>query len=228
MIVKSWEKLPIALQTDEVRPYYEILRHMAVALAMKRLFDVVMSIILIIILLPVFIVIGLLIKFDSRGPVLFRQERVTQYGKVFKIMKFRTMVIDAESNGSLVTVNNDSRITMAGKKLRKYRFDELPQLVNILAGSMTFIGTRPEVPKYVAHYTNEMKATLLLPAGVTSRASIEFKDEEKLLQHAEDIDDVYIHEILPRKMKMNLRYLKTSSPVSDLKLIIKTVVQVIL
>ena len=181
MLVKRWDKLPIDMQNDAVRPYYELLRKKVVSLLVKRIFDVIMSIVLLIILSPVFLIVSLFIKIDSKGTVFYRQERVTQYGKRFKIFKFRTMVVNADKIGSFVTINNDSRVTKIGKKLRKYRLDEIPQLLNILTGNMTFVGTRPEVPKYVAYYTDEMKATLLLPAGVTSKASIEYKDEEKIL-----------------------------------------------
>lgn len=223
MLVKRWDKLPIDMQNDAVRPYYEILRKKAVSLLVKRLFDIVMSIVLLVVLSPVFLIVSLLIKADSKGPVFYRQERVTQYGKRFKIFKFRTMVVNADKIGSLVTINNDSRVTKIGKKLRKYRLDEIPQLLNIFTGDMTFVGTRPEVPKYVACYTDEMKATLLLPAGVTSKASIEYKDEEKILKEAENTDEVYMERILREKMRINTESIKSFSFFSDMVLLMKTV-----
>ena len=176
---------------------------------------------------PILIVIGAMIKADSKGPVFFRQVRVTTYGKKFRIYKFRTMVQNAESLGTQVTTNQDARVTRMGKLLRGCRLDELPQLINILKGEMTFVGTRPEVPKYVAAYSKEMLATLLLPAGVTSRASIEYKDEEQLLSDAEDADEVYIHEVLPQKMEYNLNAIRNFSFFGDIKTMFATVAAVI-
>ena len=227
MLVKRWDKLPIDMQNDEVRPYYELLRKKVVSLLVKRIFDVIMSIVLLIILSPVFLIVSLFIKIDSKGTVFYRQERVTQYGKRFKIFKFRTMVVNADKIGSFVTINNDSRVTKIGKKLRKYRLDEIPQLLNILTGNMTFVGTRPEVPKYVAYYTDEMKATLLLPAGVTSKASIEYKDEEKILKEAENIDEVYVERILREKMRINTESMRSFSFFSDMVLLLRTCLAVL-
>ena len=163
-------------------------------------------------------VIALAIRLDSPGPVFFRQARVTQYGRIFRIYKFRTMVDNASKLGSAVTVDNDVRITKVGAFLRKYRMDEFPQLFNILAGDMTLVGTRPEVPKYVKKYTKEMYATLLLPAGLTSRTSIAYKDEDKLLGEAvdeESTDNIYLNEVLPAKMRYNLESMKHFGVKSD-------------
>jgi len=227
MLVKRWDKLPIDMQNDAVRPYYEILRKKVVSLLVKRLFDIVMSIVLLVVLSPVFLIVSLFIKADSKGPLFYRQERVTQYGKRFKIFKFRTMVVNADKIGSFVTINNDSRVTKIGKKLRKYRLDEIPQLLNILTGNMTFVGTRPEVPKYVAYYTDEMKATLLLPAGVTSKASIEYKDEEKILKEAENTDEVYVERILGEKMRINTESIRAFSFFADMVLLLRTCLAVL-
>ncbi len=227
MFVKRWDKLPADMQNDAVRPYFELLRKKVGSLLVKRIFDIVMSIVLIIVLSPVFLIVAILIKTDSKGPVFYRQERVTQYGKVFKIFKFRTMVQDADKIGTLVTINNDVRVTKIGQRLRKYRLDEIPQLLNIFTGDMTFVGTRPEVPKYVDYYTDEMKATLLLPAGVTSKASIEYKDEEKILKEAENTDEVYVEKILPKKMKANLEYLISINLCSEMLLLLKTATSVV-
>lgn len=223
MIIKNWEKLPENLRKDEVHIYYERLRKKSFSLMFKRLFDVIMSLILILILSPVLIIISIIIKREDGGSVFYRQVRITQYGKEFKIFKFRTMVEGADKIGSLVTRNEDSRITRVGKTLRKYRLDELPQLFNILIGEMTFVGTRPEVPKYVEKYTDEMMATLLLPAGVTSEASIMFKDEDKFISKGIDVDRVYIDEILPQKMEYNLCQLKNFSIGHEIILLLKTV-----
>lgn len=223
MIIKNWEKLPKNLRKDEVHIYYERLRKKSFSLILKRLFDVIMSLILILILSPVLIIISIIIKKEDGGSVFYRQVRITQYGKEFKIFKFRTMVEGADKIGSLVTRNEDSRITRAGRTLRKYRLDELPQLFNILIGDMTFVGTRPEVPKYVEKYTDEMMATLLLPAGVTSEASIMFKDEDKFISNGIDVDKVYVEEILPKKMKYNLNQLKNFSIGHEILLLLKTV-----
>lgn len=157
---------------------------------------------------PVLIAISIMIVRDSNGGVFYRQERVTQYGRKFKIFKFRTMVANADKIGTQVTVSNDSRVTRVGEKLRKYRLDELPQLINIILGDMTLVGTRPESTHYVKKYTPEMYATLLLPAGVTSEASIKYKDEAELLDKADDVDKVYVEKVLPEKMKYNLESIR--------------------
>lgn len=223
MIIKNWEKLPESLRKDEVHIYYESLRKRTLSLILKRIFDIMMSLLLILILSPFLIIISIIIKKEDGGSVFYRQVRITQYGKEFKIFKFRTMVEGADKIGSLVTRNKDSRITRVGKTLRKYRLDELPQLFNILIGEMTFVGTRPEVPKYVEKYTDEMMATLLLPAGVTSEASIMFKDEDKFISKGIDADKVYVEEILPKKMEYNLNQLKNFSVGHEIILLLKTV-----
>ena len=226
MNIKKWDKLPDVMKTDEVKPYYLALKRKTASLIIKRVFDIIVSLILLILLSPVFLVISIMIKTDSKGPVMFRQVRVTQYGKTFRIFKFRTMVTDAEKLGTQVTVDNDSRITKTGNRLRKCRLDEIPQLLNILKGEMSFVGTRPEVEKYVNCYTPEMMATLLLPAGVTSTASIAYKDEDRLLKDAVSPDDVYVKQILPEKMKYNLEYLKNFGFFYDIRVMIRTVTAV--
>lgn len=226
MLLKKWDMLPAFMQTESVREYYDILSHKKISLVVKRLFDIVASFVLLIILSPFMLIIALLIKADSHGPVFFRQERVTQYGRTFRIFKFRTMVDGADRKGSLVTVGNDSRITRMGQLLRKIRLDELPQLINVLTGDMTFVGTRPEVRKYVEAYTDEMNATLLLPAGITSRASIRYKDEDELLDGAYDVDKVYTQEVLPGKMAYNLESIKGFSCISELATMLETVAAV--
>lgn len=227
MILKEWGQLPQELQLDEVKPYYEILKKKKLSLFLKRIFDITVSFIMLIILLPVFVFLGVAIKIDSKGPIFFRQERVTQYGKTFRIFKFRTMINNAEKLGTQVTVGNDARITKVGKFIRDCRLDEIAQLLNILTGDMTFVGTRPEVRKYVNHYTKEMMATLLLPAGVTSLASIYYKDEAKLLDKSNNPDKTYVEEVLPGKMKYNLQSIKEFNFFEDVKTMIKTVVAVI-
>lgn len=223
----SWEKLPPQMQTEAVKPYYEILQKKQIGLIFKRSFDIVVSLIMLLILSPVFLVLAIAIKLDSKGPVFYRQVRVTQYGKEFRIFKFRTMVNNADKIGSQVTVGGDSRITRVGKVIRECRLDEIGQLLNILGGSMTFVGTRPEVPKYVEKYTSEMWATLLLPAGVTSEASIRYKDEAALLDAAEDVDATYIQDVLPGKMKYNLRSIQEYSFFKDIKTMFQTVFAVV-
>lgn len=226
-MLKKWEDLPKFMQTKEVREYYDILAQKGFSLRVKRCFDVVVSLVMIIVLLPVLAIISLLIAADSKGGVLFCQERVTQYGRRFKIFKFRTMVKDADKLGSQVTVDNDMRITKVGGVLRKYRLDELPQLFNIFLGDMSFVGTRPEVPKYVEKYTPKMIATLLMPAGVTSTASIKYKDEAELLETADDVDMVYIKKVLPQKMKYNLYDIRKFSAAEDIFIMIDTVIAVL-
>lgn len=218
----KWEKLPENMQNEEVRKYYDVLKKKRCSLFFKRIFDIFVSLILLIIFSPVFLILAIAIKIDSKGPVFYRQVRVTQYGKQFKIHKFRSMVQDADK-GSLVTVNNDARVTKVGKFIRKCRLDEFSQLIDVLQGNMTFVGTRPEVPKYVSAYTSEMLATLLLPAGITSEASIYFKDEAEILNSAEDSDKIYIEEILPQKMKYNLQSLQKYGFWRDIKIMLMTV-----
>ncbi len=225
--MRKWEDLPESLRTEAVRPYYEQLKKRRASLFFKRLFDLVLSAILLVILSPVFLVLAVAIKLDTPGPVFYRQVRVTQYGKEFRIFKFRSMVSDADKKGTLVTVGGDSRITRMGKLIRACRLDEISQLLNVLTGDMTFVGTRPEVPKYVASYTPEMMATLLLPAGITSLASILYKDEDRLLEGAEDVDRTYIEEVLPGKMKYNLESLKKFSLPSDIGIMFRTVLAVL-
>lgn len=220
--MKKWDKLPPTLQKEAVRPYYDILSRKTGSLLLKRIFDFVTALLLTVICLPFMLIIAVWIVCDSRGGVFFLQKRVTRYGREFRIVKFRTMVSDAERMGTQVTVKNDSRVTRAGRFLRKCRLDELPQLLNVLKGDMTFVGTRPEVPKYVAGYTDEMMATLLMPAGITSLASIRFKDEEKLLSGAENTDDVYLYTVLPQKMKYNLEYISRFNFFYDIKLMFMT------
>ena len=227
MILRSWDKLPEYMRNDKVKPYYELLKKRTGSLIMKRIFDIVMSLLLLMILSPVFLVVSIWIKLDSKGPVFFRQVRVTTYGKQFLIFKFRTMCENAEKKGSLVTVGNDSRITKVGEKIRHCRLDEIPQLLNVLAGDMTFVGTRPEVVKYVNAYSDEMYATLLLPAGITSVASIQYKDEDEILSKAKDPDDAYIHEVLPDKMKYNLASIENFSFLNEIKTMVNTLKAVI-
>ena len=227
MIITKWENLPGDMQNEEVKKYYDIIKGKKGSLILKRLFDILASLILLIILSPLFIIFSIIIKLDSKGPIMFKQNRVTENGRIFKIFKFRTMVENADKNGSQVTVENDNRVTKIGKFLRKFRLDEIPQLINILIGDMSFVGTRPEVPKYVELYTDEMKATLLMKAGVTSLASIKFKDEEKLLQMDGNIDKIYIENILPQKMQYNLEYLKRFNFFYDIKLMFMTLFAVV-
>lgn len=226
MKILAWEQLPAEMQTEEVRKYYDILKKRTVSLFFKRAFDLVAAVMGLILLSPVFLVLAIAIKIDSPGPVFYRQERVTQYGKRFRIHKFRTMVQNADK-GSQLTVNNDSRITRVGKVIRDCRLDEIAQLIDVLQGTVTLCGVRPESPKYVAAYTKEMMATLLLPAGVTSLASIYYKDEAKLLDGVENADRVYIDTILPGKMYYNLKGLETFSFWSDIKILFMTVFAVL-
>ena len=226
MMLKKWEDLPPEMQCDEVRENYDILKKKQVSLFFKRAFDIVVSLIMLIILSPIFLILAIAIKIDSPGPVFYRQERVTQYGRHFRIFKFRSMVNNADKSGTAVTVKDDCRITRTGRFIRKFRLDEISQLIDVLRGTMTFVGTRPEVPKYVEHYTPEMMATLLLPAGVTSLASIYYKDEAELLDAADDADRTYITEVLPGKMEYNLRELREFGFFRDIKEMFMTVLAV--
>lgn len=222
-MLKKWNDLPDFMKNDEVRPYYDALQKKKISLFFKRLFDLVGGLILLLLLIIPMGIIAILIKLDSEGPVFYRQERVTTYGKHFKIHKFRTMVSNADKIGSSVTVDNDSRITKIGAKLRGCRLDELPQVLDLITGDMSFVGTRPEAVKYVKKYKPAYMATLLLPAGITSEASIRYKDEAELLNAAKDVDKVYVEDILPGKMKYNLDSIKMFSFFGDIATMLRTV-----
>ena len=226
-----WNKLPDNMKNAEVKKYYAVLVKRRTSLAVKRGFDILFSFFLLIILSWLFVILAVMIKVDSQGPVFFRQTRVTTGNRDFRIFKFRTMVNNADKMGTLVTVDNDARITKIGSKIRKYRLDEIPQLINVLRGEMTFVGTRPEVRKYVEQYTDEMMATLLLPAGITSLASISYRHEDdfiaKYIADGMTADDAYVKKILPEKMKYNIRYLKDFNFFYDMSLMISTVLSVV-
>lgn len=225
--MRKWEDLPRYMKCDEVKKYYDILAKHKVELKIKRVFDFIMASLLLVLCAVPMAVIAVLIVRDSDGGVFYRQERVTAYGKKFRIHKFRTMTEDAERTGAAVTVKDDVRITKIGKVLRKYRLDELPQLLDIISADMTFVGTRPESVKYVKKYTPEMYATLLLPAGVTSEASIRYKDEAELLDGEEDVDRIYLEQILPRKMKYNLGSIKKFSIFREAATMVRTILAVL-
>lgn len=226
-MLKKWETLPEYMQNDEVRFYYDSLQKKKVSMFLKRVMDLVGGLILLILLAIPMIIISIMIKLDSEGPVFYRQERVTTYGKHFKIHKFRTMVSNADKIGSTVTVGNDSRITKVGAKLRGCRLDELPQVLDLISGNMSFVGTKPEAVKYVEQYKPKYMATLLLPAGITSEASIRYKDEAELLDAASDVDKTYIEEVLPGKMKYNLDSIKNFSFFGDIATMFRTVLAVL-
>ena len=223
MLLCKWERLPVNMQVEAVKPYYKILNGKRISLLLKRGFDCLLSFFLFILLIPLFVLIAAAISFDSKGKIFFIQKRVTAYGREFDIYKFRTMVMNAEKLGPNITADMDARITWPGKFLRKFRLDELPQLINVLKGEMTFVGTRPEALKFVKHYNDEMRATLLLPAGITSKASVMFRDESAMLAGETDIESAYIEKILPIKMKHNLEALLKFSLMSDILVMIMTV-----
>ena len=215
--------MPAFMKNDAVKPYWDALDKKRFQIGIKRAFDFCLAFVLLILLAVPMLVIAVLIKLDSRGPVFYRQERVTSYGKRFRIHKFRTMVSNADKIGTTVTVGHDSRITGIGARLRPLRLDELPQVLDVLAGTMSFVGTRPEAVKYVERYQPEYYATLLLPAGITSECSIRYKDEERLLDGASNVDVVYVGKVLPDKMKWNLKSIREFGLGSDLKTMFSTV-----
>lgn len=223
MILLDWDKLPDYMRNNEVKEYYDILNKKKASLVIKRALDIIMSAILIILLIIPMAIIAILVKCDSKGPVLFKQVRVTTYGKRFKIWKFRTMVDNAEQMGGLITEANDKRVTKLGEKLRKIRLDELPQVFNVFVGDMSFVGTRPEVIKYVDQYTPDMYATLLTPAGITSLASITYKDNDEFFTDPAMVDKNYMEIILPEKMKLNLDYYRKFNALYDIKIMFKTI-----
>ena len=227
----KWDELPLEMQLSEVEPYYQLVSQRKGSLVLKRCLDFLLALVLLFLTSPLFIVLSIWIKLDSKGPVIYKQERVTQYNRHFKIWKFRTMVTDADKKGSLLTSSNDSRITKVGNFIRRVRLDELPQLVNVLKGEMSFVGTRPEVPRYTEQYSPEMMATLLLPAGVTSLASINYKDEDTIISQMTakgmTVDQAYVERVLPEKMLFNLAYLRDFSFIGDIKIMLQTVVEVL-
>lgn len=224
--MRKWEDLPAFMRCEEVRPYWESLNRKRGQLVAKRIFDLFVATVLLILLAVPMLILAIWIKVDSEGPVFYRQERVTTYGKHFRIHKFRTMVSNADKIGTAVTVGNDSRITKVGSKLRGHRLDELPQLIDVLQGTMSFVGTRPEAVKYVEQYKPEYNATLLLPAGITSECSIRYKDEDKLLNTADDVDKTYVERVLPEKMKWNLKSIRDYSLGQELKTMLRTIAAV--
>lgn len=220
--MKKWEKLPEKMKIDEIKPYYDLLRKKRISLFFKRIFDIIISATMLLILSPVILILAVAIKIDSPGPVFYRQTRVTQYGKQFKIHKFRSMCEGADQKGSLITLEHDSRVTRVGRVIRKYRLDEIAQLIDVLNGNMTFVGIRPEVVKYVKQYKPEWIASFLLPAGVTNLTSIYYKDEDKLLDGHIDPDKIYVEKILPEKMKWNLKGIREFSFWGDIKIMFMT------
>lgn len=226
-MLKEWSQLPEQMKNTQVKEYYDILVKRSISLCIKRFGDFVLAVSLLILLSPIFLILSIWIKCDSKGPIMFRQTRITKYGKKFRIYKFRTMVMNAEQLGTQVTVGKDPRITRVGHLLRKVRLDELPQLLNVIVGDMSFVGTRPEVPRYVDQYSDEMWATLLMPAGITSTASIAYKNEDELLAKANDVDKTYIEDVLPGKMKYNLEYIRKFHWYRDIVIAVQTVFAVL-
>lgn len=193
---------------------------------MKRIFDIVFSFIGIIILLPIFILISLIILFDSKGGIFYRQTRVGKNNKDFKIFKFRTMYPDSDKKGLLTVGSRDNRITKPGYFLRKYKLDELPQLFNVFIGDMSFVGPRPEVRKYVEMYNDEQKKVLSVRPGITDYASIEYRNENDILAKSKNPEQTYIKEIMPAKLELNLKYIREKSTITDLKIIFKTILKI--
>lgn len=193
---------------------------------LKRIFDTILSLFGLIILLPFMLIIAIFIKLDSKGPIFFRQVRVTKNGREFKIFKYRTMRVGSDKY-SQITVGKDNRITKIGAFLRKYKLDEIPQLINVLLGDMSLVGPRPEVPKYVALYTDEQKEILKVRAGITDYASIEFSDENDLLASEEDPEKAYIEKVMPKKIELNKKYISEISILTDIKIILLTIKKIL-
>ena len=216
------QNMPGAMQNEKVKEYAGLLSHKKCSLFFKRLFDIVVSFLILLILSPIMLVLAIAIKLDSKGPVFYRQIRVGRYNKDFKIFKFRTMVQDADKKGLAITLNEDPRITRVGRLIRKCRLDEVSQLLNVLGGSMSFVGPRPEVRRYVEAYSPEGMATLLVRPGVTAPSSIVFKDEDKILNSGGDPEQIYVEQILPEKTRLNLEYVARLSFWKDIKIMFQT------
>ena len=193
---------------------------------LKRIFDIISSLFGLILLSPFMIIIAILIKLDSKGPIFFKQVRVTKNGREFKIFKYRTMRVGSDKY-SQITVGKDSRITKVGDFLRKYKLDEIPQLINVLIGDMSLVGPRPEVPKYVALYTEEQREILKVRAGITDYASIEFSNENDILANEADPEKAYIEKIMPKKIELNKKYLSEISVMTDIKIILLTIKKIL-
>ncbi|MGN1081070.1 MAG: sugar transferase [Acutalibacteraceae bacterium] len=215
--------MPKNMQNEAVRPYFEALNKRRGTLVLKRFFDLLIAFAVLIILSPIIVISAVLVKCTSRGPVFYLQERIGALGKPFKIIKFRTMVVDADKGSQVTVGDDDPRITKFGSFLRLTRIDEFPQLINVLKGDMGMVGTRPEVKHYVDYYTDEMTATLLIRPGMVSSASIAFRWENDMLAGAEDSERKYIDEILPAKMKYNLEYTKNVTIGKDVIVLLRTV-----
>lgn len=226
MVMPGLNKLKIREQIISL-DIEELLKQKKGQLFLKRVFDYLISLVGLIVLCPLLLLIAILIKTDSKGKVFFKQVRVGQYEKEFKIIKFRTMIVDAELKGMQITVGNDNRITKPGHFLRKFKLDELPQLINVLMGDMSFVGPRPEVPKYVSMYNDMQKNVLKVRPGITDLASIEYRNENTILSQSNTPERMYIDEIMPRKIELNLEYIKHISLLYDIKLIFKTIYKVI-
>ena len=229
--MRTEHQMPQFMKNHYTLEAVKVLEKKKATLVFKRLFDICLSLILLVILSPVFLFLAICIKLEDGGPIFYRQQRITTYGRVFRIFKFRTMILNADKMGPLVTQDNDSRITKIGKKIRDFRLDEIAQLINVLIGDMTFVGTRPEVQKYVDAYSEEMMVTLLLPAGITSRSSIEFRNEadkiSKWMEQGLTADEAYIQKILPEKMRYNIDYISELSITQDIKVMLQTVFAVL-
>ena len=224
----TYQELPQSMKNESVKTYLELLNEHCFSLAAKRVFDIIVSFLILALLSPLLLILAAAIKLDSRGPVFYRQIRVGRYNQDFKIYKFRTMVQDADRVGPPLTVGDDPRVTRVGRLIRKMRLDEFSQLLNVLGGSMSLVGPRPEVRKYVDAYTPEFMATLLIRPGITATSSIAFKDEDKLLNSGGNPEEIYVKQILPPKMALNLEYLKNIHVRNDIKIMFQTVAAVFL
>lgn len=219
----TYQELPENMKNNEIKEYWGLLKTKRFSLALKRIFDIIVSLLILIVLSPFFLLLALAVKLDSKGPVFYRQVRVGRYNQDFKIFKFRTMVQDADRVGPPLTVGDDPRVTRVGRFIRKLRLDEFSQILNVLGGSMSLVGPRPEVRKYVDAYTPEYMATLLIRPGITASSSIAFKDEDKILNFGGDPERIYVEQILPPKMDLNLKYLRNIGLCNDIKVLFQTV-----
>ncbi len=223
----TYQVLPGTMRNETVEKYFAILQSHRFGMAAKRVFDIVVSILILILSSPFFLLLSIGIKLDSKGPVFYRQVRVGRYNQDFKIFKFRTMVQNADKIGLQITTDNDPRITRMGRLIRKCRLDEFSQLLNVLSGTMSLVGPRPEVRKYVDVYKPEYMATLLVRPGITATSSIAFRNEDELLNAGGDPEQIYVDQILPPKMELNLEYLKRISVFQDIKIMFQTVAAVL-
>ena len=223
----TYQDLPETMKNNTTQKYWALLQQKHFSMGAKRIFDVTASLLILLILSPLLLLVALAVKLDSKGPVFYRQTRVGRFNQDFQIYKFRTMVQNADRIGPPLTMGKDPRVTRVGRLIRKCRLDEFSQLLNVLGGSMSLVGPRPEVRRYVDQYQPEYMATLLIRPGITAPSSIAFRNEDEILTAGKDPEKTYVEKILPPKMELNLQYMDRISVWNDIKIMFQTLAAVL-